>query len=105
MNTSEEQSDTAISSVKNNVSKNGHSGKIKIIETTKNPREFIHQTIERHEKAVNDFIKDKIVYDLDYSSYSYTVYDDFYNDNPYFKANDTGYEWGYSTQIYYEDIE
>ncbi len=105
MNMAEVQNDTAIDLVKNNLNKDGHTGKIKIIQTSRSKQEFHQQTLERHEKAVNDFIKDKIVFDLDYSSYLDSEYEGFYNDNPYFTSNGTEYEWGYSTQVFYKDIE
>ena len=70
-----------------------HAGKIKIIETYKNSNESFDQTRTRHENAVNEFIKDKKVLNLDFA---------FYNHEGKYASDNF---WEYLTQVYYEDSE
>lgn len=78
---------------------NSNKGKIKIIDTWHHYKETDEETLKRHEEAVNSFISDKIVIDIDYSKNYCINYTDFRNAH-YFDEY-----WGYSTQVYYKDIE
>ena len=74
-------------------------GKIKLIDTWHHYKETNEATLKKHEDAVNSFISDKIIIDIDYSK-NYFIRNTDYKDADYFDEY-----WGYSTQIYYKDKE
>ena len=89
--------DSMSSELLRNDDSNYTGGKIKIIDTWHHYKETDEVTLKKHEDAVNSFISDKIIIDIDYSK-NYFIRNTDYKDADYFDEI-----YGYSTQIYYKD--